>query len=211
VPLVILVLIVIWIFVSNKESNQKAKRDEVNEAYDLRKTNAKLEQRILDNYMKHGVSFDDAYKKTQDDMVQMGFVPCIPRSGYSKNTDTVQSSKCTNIESYDSGEVQSRRWDIIFHYQKTHTGHPDDLDEQIYKNFPTNRIEQKYYSKVRKFEYSIIPDGEYIVHPQYGTCEILGHSKETALSGTYKVQVLNTGKITTLQIGDKQIQRVTRS
>ena len=85
-PLVFAVLIMIVVFLNAKDSKKRAYKNSASYEKNRRKTNAKLEQRTMDTYMKHGYSADEAFKKSYEDMVLAGFEPCIPRSAYGKNS-----------------------------------------------------------------------------------------------------------------------------
>lgn len=93
-PLIIAILVILVVFVSVRESKKKNDNLAAIREKDSRKTNARMEQQIVDYYMKRGYSFSDAYRKSYEDMVEAGYVPCIPRDAYSKNTKDQESSFC---------------------------------------------------------------------------------------------------------------------
>ena len=69
-PLVIAVLVIIVLLMNAHDSNKKCARDFANREKDRRKTNARKEQGIVDFYMKHGYSFEDAFKNSYNDMIE---------------------------------------------------------------------------------------------------------------------------------------------
>lgn len=216
-PLVFAVLIILVLIVNARESSRKnANKSAFNEK-SRRKTNAKLEQRTLDIYMKHGYSFDDAFKKTYADMTSAGYDPCIPREAYN-NQEGIESSKCKgyDIERYDSLLVRQRRQDAITQWEQDHPGThiskaaPEELEFLTYNNFP--KTEWQYLHDVKRgaVRASAEPVGTFIIYPRLGTCEVLAHNwiGDGASGGTYTLKVLKTGKVVTyVKIGDTKIRR----
>ena len=112
-PLIIAVLIILVVIVSARESNKKNATQSAIREKDRRKTNAKLEHHILDTYMKHGYSFDEAFDKAYQDMIEAGYDPCIPRSAY-KNREGIESSSCGV---YGGNDVENREG-LRYHHRK---------------------------------------------------------------------------------------------
>lgn len=218
-PLVIAVIVIIVIFLNAHDSRKKSERDFANREKDRRKTNARMEQGIVDFYMKHGYSFEDAFKNSYNDMIEAGYSPCIPREAYSKNQDGVQSSFCGfgtwfDVEKYDSFWVTQRRNSAKRHW---HEEHPDGeelttakLDELTYANYPNTVY--AYLNDIKRLTNidQAYPVGSFIIYPSLGTCEILAHNwiQNGVMGGYYTLKVLTTGQIVKyVRIGDKQIRR----
>lgn len=219
-PLIIALLIIAvgisWAWRSNKQSaNLSAIREQ-----DRQKTNAKLEHHILDTYMKHGYSFDDAFNQTADDMRAAGYIPCIPRTAY-KNRDGIESSSCgvyggADVERYDSFWVKQRREEAIRSWQQSHPGvhiskaSPEEIDKLTYDNYPMTEYAHICDMRRSAIRASTYPIGTYIFYPGLGTCEVLAHNwiGNGASGGTYTLKVLKTGKeVTHVRIGDNKIRR----
>ena len=219
-PLIIAVLIILVVIVSARESNKKNATQSAIREKDRRKTNAKLEHHILDTYMKHGYSFDKAFRQAYQDMIDAGYEPCIPRDAY-KNREGIESSSCgiyggDDVERYDSFWVRQRRENAKREWQQSHPGVPitkarrEDIDKLTYGNFPTTEFaylhDIKRSTEIAKAE----PVGTFIIYPGLGTCEILAHNwiGDGAAGGTYTLKVLKTGQIVSyVRIGDGKIRK----
>lgn len=218
-PLVIAVLVIIVLLMNAHDSNKKSARDFANREKDRRKTNARKEQGIVDFYMKHGYSFEDAFKNSYNDMIEAGYSPCIPREAYSKNNNGVQSSFCGfgtlfDVEKYDSFWVTQRRNSARRHWREEHPNgeelSPEKLDELVYENYPNTVY--AYLNDMKRLTNidQAYPVGSYIIYPSLGTCEILEHNwiQNGIMGGYYTLKVLTTGQIVKyVRIGDKQIRR----
>ena len=214
-PLIIFVLIVIVLFVSLKDSSKRAERSSANYDYNRRKTNARLEQKLIDYYMKHGVSFEKAFDLSRKEIMEKGFEPCVPKEAYINALNEFQltpisycyllpsseTSYCPDIDKYDSMEVRDRR-----------EKYGDD-DSMVYKNFPKTQFEYVQGLKARTYQLKAIDKGEYVFHPRLGTCEVLGHDyAPSGTRGTYILKVIKTDRIDrSIRIDDKQLQRVEKS
>lgn len=219
-PLIIAVLIILVAIISAKESNKKNAQQSAVREKDRRKTNAKLEHRILDTYMKHGYSFNDAFNQAYQDMIDAGYDPCIPREAY-KNREGVESSSCgvyggNDVERYDSFWVKQRREDAKREWQQSHPGvhiskaPPEEIERLTYGNYPTTESAYLHDIKRSASRASAEPVGTFIIYPGLGTCEILAHNwiGDGASGGTYTLKVLKTGKaVTYVRIGDNKIRR----
>ena len=219
-PLVIAVLVILVLIFNAKDSNKNNARQSAIRERDRRKTNAVLEQRTLDMYMKHGYSFDEAFRKSYEDMIATGYDPCIPRDAYSKNRDGTQSSFCGysffEPEKFDSFWVRQRREDAKRQWQQSHPGvhiskaSREEIERLTYVNYPTTEFaylhDIKRSTELAKAE----PVGTFIIYPGLGTCEILAHNwiGDGATGGTYTLRVLKTGQIVSyIKIGDSRIRK----
>lgn len=219
-PLVIAVLVILVLIFIAKDSNENNARQSAIREKDRRKTNARLEQRTLDMYMKHGYSFDEAFRKSYEDMIAAGYDPCIPRDAYSKNRDGTQSSFCGygsfEPQRFDSFWVRQRREEAERQWQQAHPGtnlcdaDPDVIEAMTYGNFPTTEFQYLHDIKRRTELAKAEPVGTFIIYPGLGTCEILAHNwiGDGAAGGTYTLKVLKTGQIVTyIKIGDNKIRK----
>lgn len=194
-PLVILVLFIVFLFVSANDSNKKYNREITIREKDKRKTNAKMERKLVDYYMKYGFSFDEAFKKSYEDMVAAGYDPCIPRNAYEDNYSIhYQSSFCDCPWKYDSSWVKQRK--EVY------------AEADVYRNFPKNDIEWSIDLKRQSLIKDTIPVGEYLIYPGLGTCEVIDFINLGTV-GYYTLKVLSTGEIlrNTVKIGDPRITR----
>lgn len=215
-PLVFAVLIAIVIILNLKDSTKwNARQASLNEDY-RRKTNARLEQKIMDSYMKRGYSADEAFKKSYEDMLAAGYDPCIPREAYGKNSSCATGRGKTTVEQFDSMWVRKRREAVIEDWLRKHPGKlpchaPSNLiDAVVYNNFPTTEAAYLHDIERLRMRSQAEPIGTFIIYPGLGTCEILAHNwrGDGAAGGTYTLKVLKTGKVVTyVKIGDDLIRR----
>lgn len=229
-PLIIAVLAIMVIFLNGKDSNKKNARDAANRAKDSRKTNASLEQRILDTYLKYGYSFDDAFRQTYQDMFAAGYEPCIPYDAYVKtkngwsslasdgsgewwHNDYGHRPFCPGI--YDSEWVRHRRRAIIRSWEKNHPKEDissEELERLTYENFPKSEWGHQRDINISANMFKAEPIGTFIIYPGLGTCEVLGYKwiKDGAAGGTYRLKVLKTGEeVTYVRVGDEKIRKQT--
>ena len=211
-PLIIAVVVLLFIFIKLYEDKKAGDKTKAMRTKDRAKTNATLERNLVDSYMKHGYSFDDAFRKSYEDMVAAGYEPCIPKNAYSKNSNGIQSSYCHNPRDYDSFWVKQRRSAIVQEWVRIHPGERipyEELDAQIYADYPRTESQYLHDLKVQSSKSQAIPVGEYLIYPELGTCEVLSHNYfGNGVSGTYTLKVLSTGKIVSfVKIGDQKIRR----
>jgi hypothetical protein len=213
-PLVFAVLIILVLFLNSSDFNKKRSREMSVYAKDGRKTNATLEQKIMDTYMKHGLSADEAFRKSYEDIIRAGFEPCIPRSAYGSNSSRCVLKHGFNPKDFDSFLVRDRRNDFTAEWKREHPGqdpwlHRDEIEELVYKDFPGNEYAYIRDIKRRAMKAQAKPVGTFIIYPGLGTCEILAHNwnKDVATGGTYTLRVLKNDKIVGyVKIGDKKIK-----
>lgn len=212
-PLVFAVLIMIVVFLNAKDSKKRAYKNSASYEKNRRKTNAKLEQRTMDTYMKHGYSADEAFKKSYEDMVLAGFEPCIPRSAYGKNSSYCEGKYGFDPEYYDSYLVRDRREDAQEEWRLEHPREDmlsdEEIERRVYQNFPKNNSQYIADIKRRGVRAQAKPVGTFIIYPGLGTCEILAHNwmGDGASGGTYTLKVLKTGEVVThVRIGDSRIR-----
>lgn len=215
-PLVFFVLIVLVIIFNAKDSAVRCARASGSYAKDMRKTNAILEQRIMDDYMKHGLSADEAFKKSYEEIIAAGYEPCIPREAYGENSSWCSKKYKRHFapEEYDSFLVRDRRKDFREEWCNTHPGedispHLEEIEQLVYQNFPTSIISYKADLNRREKRKAAVPIGKCIIYPGIGTCEVLAHNWIGDGSiGYYSLKVIkNGGVIDFVKIGDPRISR----
>lgn len=215
-PLVIAVLIIIVLCLNAKDSKKWNNRQSSIYEKNCRKTNARLEQKIMDTYMKHGYSADEAFRKSYDDMLAAGYDPCIPRNAYGSNSSNCWKPGVGGYERFESHWVQQRRKAAIQEWlSKNPRELPcnvpiDEIDAIVYNDFPAT--ERAYLHDIERLRRrgQAEPIGTFIIYPGLGTCEILAHNwiGDGAAGGTYTLKVLKTGQIVThVTIGDSKIRK----
>ena len=215
-PLIIAVLIIIVLFLNAKDSKKWNDRQSSIREKDCRKTNARLEQKIMDTYMKHGYSADEAFRKSYDDMLAAGYDPCIPRNAYRANSSNCWEIGVGGYERFESHWVKQRREAAVQEWLSKNPGELpcnapiDEIDAIVYKDFPTT--ERAYLHDIERLRRrgQAEPIGTFIIYPGLGTCEILAHNwiGDGAAGGTYTLKVLKTGQIVSyVKIGDDKIQK----
>lgn len=220
-PLVFIVLVILLICVSTSESMKKTSKIMSDREYERRKTNANRERTVLAEYVQQGVPFDDAFKMTYQKMIDEGYDPCIPKNAY-KYSRRIDKDRFGEIEltvwcpeRYDSFAVSRRRSLAIKKWERGHPGKhitkakPEEIEELIYANFPTNDYEfLKDLDRGGAF-FESIPVGGHLVYPGLGTCEVLAiHWNQDETNGFYDLKVLKTGHVVSfVKITDKKIRR----
>ena len=214
-PLVFAVLIIIVIILNSKDSMKwNSRQASLHEDY-RRKTNARLEQRTMDNYMKQGYSADEAFKKSYEDMLAAGYDPCIPREAYGTNSSCAKGLGNATVEQFDSLWVRQRREAAIQEWLQKHPGKSpchaprEVIDAVVYNNFPATEAAYLRDIERLRMKNQAEPIGTFIIYPGLGTCEVLAHNWiDNGASGTYTLKVLKTGKVVTyVKIGDDKIRR----
>lgn len=206
-PLILIVLCFVALLVIFKDSNKEFNRKSANHTKSTRKTNAEKERKILDDFMKSGKSFSEAYDATLEEMVRLGYEPCIPKSTYSKGL--FNGEECSYVYSgnllweCNSKAVQTR-------IEQLEHDHLPLTEENIYANFPKN--EGEYVAELRRLnvKQQAIPIGELFIYPNYGTVRVLAHdfSLSSLGIGYYQVKVLKTGETQYIRIGDPNIRQL---
>ena len=154
-PLIIITLAVIVIFLVFKDTiaSEKDRKIFTNEV--LRKTNAFLEQRLVDKHMKEGCSLAEAYDLTVQEIISKGYDPCVPKSAYLRDKlpggfgglrqPNRETSKVNYLAEYNSKSVQQRieiarlKHALLNPYEERGTYEPTEFE--VYYNFPTTMFE----------------------------------------------------------------------
>lgn len=216
--LIIAVLIIIVVLSCAKNSNKELMRRNREYTAAARKTNAKMERDLVDHYMKHGKSFNDAFESARQDMLAAGYEPCIPREAYKPRhwTATLNSgakypetSECPDYDKYDSQAVKNLRSDYRMQCEKKDVKwSKNDEDAYVFSDrLPTTPAQYSVYldRSIKTHQYESVAIGKYISYPGFGTCEVIDLDFEHSM---HTVKVLKTGKIKRIPFGDKNITKL---
>jgi len=181
-PLVIAVLIIIVIFCVGSDSRKDAARRDANFSTYSVKTNASLECWFFEEGLLQGLEPEAAYAKSQKDIIDKGFTPCIKFAKYFHDKIHTTGNIDTNMhpEQYDSDIVKSRREE----YKRLNPG------ASVYDNFPQSTLEYERdcYRLTKMMKFKSV--GSSFTHMKYGYCTIIGVNINT---GTYEVKT-STGE-----------------
>ena len=209
-PLIIAVLVIVVVLSSCKSFNKENNRTQREYTKAIRRTNAKLEFRLVKKYVKCGKSLDEAVSLTHQDLSLAGFEPCIPRTAYTMNDDTNNVYICPkgiSCQDFDSEGVKHLREDFRRETKKSGTKLSSkdfdlECEKYVYDNLPkTNWQYDRYLSRsIQKLD--AIEVGRLISYPGFGTCEVIALDYDKL---QHTVKVLKTGKVTKIAFGDKNI------
>lgn len=208
--LLIIIILCVIVAISCAINDQKdIVRNSSNEALTYRKTNAVLERRIVDGFMKEGKTLDEAYHAGQAEICKRGFSPCIPKSkygtvGFTKDLmvfDTDESSYVGDIEEYDSEIVRERRKQ----FRREKIAFDDEL---LYADFPTNNYECQKELEGLILRRHAIPKGDLFTMPGIGVLEVVDYdySKMKYGIGYYIAKETETGETRRVSMSDKRIR-----
>ena len=209
-PLVFAVVVIITIIVVLNDAQKNYNRESANYTKMYRKTNSFLERETLDKFMRQGMTFDEAYLSTMNEMVRLGYEPCIPADAYGqekyRDPFTDGETSCVyGAGEYDSFIVKTRR-ELLYNAKKQNRQKLWN-DDRIYEDFPVNRFESRQEAERWALKYKTLKKGQYIIYPGYGTCEILDHKYyASGTKGYYKVRIVLTNQIAIVPIGDEKIR-----
>ena len=175
-PLVFVVLAIIVFFVVQNDKGKEQSRFYANKVRSSRRTNAVLEQQVLNKFMLDGHSFKEAYELTIEEMVKEGYDPCIPMNAY-HNSDIIESSVVCKVEKYDSDFVRMRQ-----ERQAKQEGIGADTPVSSGKMFGCVNISDKtarmveYERELKRstlFHQTRFKIGDLLIYPLYGTCKVI--------------------------------------
>lgn len=185
-PLLVFILIVA-VSISYLSSRYNKKPYEVERELrieaEMRKTNMRLQQQLLDKYVRQGIDPQEAFEMSKNEVIELGFEPCW-RHGYDRDgvftTEITGDSKAvkTCAEAY-------KYWEIIYPNEPK----PERLtDKAIYGHFPKTKSQYEWLEE-RVFSANLyLKVGTRVYHKELGTCEIIGRKYG------YIIKSLKTGE-----------------
>lgn len=196
-PLVFIVLVIIVLIVHFRDTARVDNR--LNEVYakSMRKTNVSLERKLLIRYLQLGMLHKDAVEQVKKDMISVGFEPVL---------DQFKGASTWHLGPWDDSDGVKAAQENAFRQKKNNSRDYYKVQQSVYKHYPNSREEAKNYYKRESLSYKVVPIGEKIYHPVYGTCKVIGHNYNTSKTkGTYVLESIMTGKvITSVKIGSGQ-------
>jgi len=199
-PLIILVIIIVLVFATAKSTYATNTNKDIRLSANLLKTNALLEQRIMDECAKQGMTVDEAYEYTVKKVIDMGFSPCVQKRIYEKYSAWFSTRMGYEYWIlYDSPVVKNRReifkaLDIV------------PTDDELYKNFPTTEMEYKNEMNMGGTLAHLQKKGTHVTYGGYGLCKIVGYSIGTPETSYYVVQPIGSDQFVYIQIGDHNMR-----
>lgn len=234
-PLIILVLVVVVIVISTKEGRQSNSRLDAYVREGMRKTNARLEQKLISKYLILGCSFDEAYEKAAMELEAKGFVVCTspgrynqPKGRYkmigehksiSYETSIMARGYAFELHELNSNVVKTRFEILETQWRLTHPDEPipEFPDEIVYAKYPTSEVQYGDEFKRASKLIGIYPVGSIIYIPndgEYKILEIIDGDKRILeeyprlIFNLYKVKNLRTGEITQKPTFTKGIRKL---
>lgn len=180
------VLFIAFCFVKKGEVSSSHNKEVGDMAKDLRVTNARLENELLQKYLDGKRSFEDAYQLALLELTALGYDPCIGVNYYTSHYgDVLKNGYCDilsgrikikiNPDSFDSKSVILSR-ELCKKTQK------ETSDENIYSNLPMTKKQYNHAWTVLSRLYSMPSVGTFISHPALdGTSEVVWVDKKDGL------------------------------
>lgn len=214
-PLIIIVLIIIVIFMTAKDGliNNERKRREYTES--IRKTNAKLELKLVQQFYNRGENTDDrAIELARAELTNQGFEPCIPRDafrvdGYDRCIYVYHRSY--DYQRFDSHAVRSLNEEFKRQSNKARVSFSSQeefeqkQEEYVYGNLPQTIAEYEMYLRLSMARLEAVSVGNFLSYPGLGTCEVIALDYDRL---QHTVKVVNTGEIKKIAFTDKRIIRL---
>lgn len=217
-PLVIIVFVIVAVVVIGLDSSKSKSRTLTWHENWRRKTNAHLEQALMSRNLLYGLSFNEAYRKTCQQLTEAGYEPCINISEYEVYDGVWSSATKGFLKDYDSLHVKGLKEEAYKKHPFRTAPHPllkgveilapSDLElfESVYRGFPTNEWEYIRAVKQGSLRTKVVPVGGMLVYVGYGTCEVVSHNyNHDKTSGTYTLRSLKTGEVITVSMDDSGI------
>lgn len=212
-PLIIAVLIIIVIFMTAKDStiNNERKRRQYTAA--IRKTNAKLELKLVQQFYNHGENTKDrAIDLARVELVKRGFEPCIPLDTFRIERGCIYVyHRSYDYQRFDSHAVrglneqfkrESREARREFSSQEEF----ERLQEEyVYSKLPKTIAEYEGHLFLSMERLKAVPVGNFLSYPGWGTCEVIALDYDRL---QHTVRVVNTGEIKKIAFADKRIIRL---
>ena len=165
-PLIFAVVVIITIIVVLNDAQKNYNRESANYTKMYRKTNSFLERETLDKFMRQGMTFDEAYLSTMNEMVRLGYEPCIPADAYGQiqYRDPFTDGETSWVDGegqYDSYIIKTRR-ELLGENQQIGN------DSRIYEDFPRNRFESRQEAERSRKRFPHVPEKASFLLPR--TC-----------------------------------------
>lgn len=180
-PLVFGILVIIVVFVCAIDNNNESARVRGNTAWDLRKTNCKLECKLYRNLIyEQSISLQDAIPRVAEELMQKGFVPCLDldllKNMVELYTVPPPSAKDGNFltasygyDHFDSFAVNNRK--KILEVKNLPIN-----DDTVYADFPKNQYEYMWELDLASHAVCCHKIGTWITYPEYGSVQIIGYN-----------------------------------
>lgn len=212
-PLIIIVLAIIVIFLTARDSNINSQRKQDRYTAEIRKTNAKLEFELVEKfYNQDGCAKDDAIEKAKEELIKLGFEPCIPKSAYRLDSGSI----CVYGYGYDCQKLDSHAVRSLNKDFKTRAdaanikfASQEEFDkkqeEYVYNNLPKTIEEYEHYLHLSIERSKAVRVGNFLSYPGLGTCEVIALDYDRL---QHTVKVISTGEIKQIPFADKRIIRL---
>ena len=211
-PLIIVVLVIIVVFLNATGNTKNSERQLRTYTAAIRKTNAKLELKLVQKYYDRGKETEDrAIEQGKAELIELGFEPCIPRNTYrvdSHNKQIYVYHSTYDYQRFDSDAVRSLNADFKRQNEKSRRQFSSNEDfeiareEYVYKDFPGTISEYKQYQRLSARKLDAISIGSFVSYPGLGTCEVVDLDFEL-LQQTLKS--VKTGETKKVVFGDSKI------
>ena len=208
-PLIIVVLIIIVVVLNTQGSLKETNRKRREYTNSIRRTNAELELKLINQHIQSGSSLEQAFNLAHSDLARLNFEPCIPQSALSLYEGyAVVYHRYYNVAKFDSDAVRNLREDFKREAKKsdkkfaTREEFDQACEAYVYSNLPQTTFEYEQYLRRSIKKLDAVAVGQYISYPGLGTCEVIALDFNTM---QHTVRAVSTGKIVKIAIGDKRI------
>lgn len=203
-PLIIFVLVVIVGFVCVKDKMKDPTSGGGNNAWDLRKTNARLESELYYDFIYNkNMPVGDATIQVEQVLTRDGFVPCLSvqliedvvNTRFQKPSSPMCFVSSYGYDHFDSYAVQTRRKILAARNLPVN-------DETVYADFPKSEYDYMRELSLSRRVTNIIKPGTWITHPAYGACQVIKLSDNFFV---YECKTLD-GRMVNISVKDKDIR-----
>lgn len=217
-PLVMFVLVVIVLIVNANDSSKMAAKQKAFHDEADRKTNAQLEAMLVRRYGQLGKSFQDSYIAARQDLIEAGFVPCIPRTFWNEHLDLWKDNRAGYekrvryaVDQFNSTSIKNARDTFTRGWERAYGRPPSEKElwEMLYEETPKGVSWQVSMNAREDIWLVIKPIGSYVLVSGKGTCEILaydfGPEKHLSSIAFYEMIRLDNGELFKILIDSKDI------
>lgn len=220
-PLVMFVLVVIVLIVNANDSSKMAAKQKAFHDEADRKTNAQLEAMLVRRYGQIGKSFQDSYIAARQDLIEAGFVPCIPRTFWNEHLDLWKDDRAGYekrvryaVDQFNSTSIKNARSTFIRGWERVYGEDPSEeiLWKLLYEE-TFGGVSWIVSMQSREDLWSVIkPVGSYVFVSGRGTCEILSHDfgVEGHVSSLvlYQMMQIDNGELFEISVKSQSITSV---